>query len=773
MGRLGARAARAGLAAALMAGSWLLVHAQPAPELRSVIWSRAREAAGPYRTITDASGLVDVDSNVPGNVNAEDLDAVCRARDEAIRRARTWNAQRLLGLGIDDDPRASQNREMHNRHLGAIATYQGDVARAISHFAAGRDALAPYGSADEYPEIKTAFLVALETLGTAHLRSGEVENCLLDPNADRCLFPVLAGGRHDKAEGARNAAELFKQYLAAAPDDLEVRWLLNLSYMLLGTYPQDVPPQYLLKPELFRSEVRMPRFVDVAMPTALGRRDVAGGTIADDFDDDGLIDVVMTSVDHCTAARYFRNRGDGTFEERTAAGFSDQLGAINAVQTDYDNDGRIDVFFMRGGWEFPIRNSLLRNNGDGTFTDVTKATGLSSGLMATHSAAWTDYDNDGRLDVFVGHEMQPGQLFHNRGDGTFEDVTAKSGIAVNAVTKGVVFGDYDNDGYPDLYLSNVFAENLLFHNNRNGTFSEVGRKLGVEKPVISFPTWFFDYDNDGWLDLFVASYPNSVSEFLKYYLHMPAIAETLTLYRNNRDGTFTDVTASVGLNRVVPAMGANFGDLDNDGYLDMYLGTGTPSFGALMPNIMLKNVGGTRFVDVTEATGTGHLQKGHGISFVDIDNDGDEDVILNVGGAVPGDNYGEALFENRGAGGDNHWIALKLVGVKSNRAAIGAKIRVTLTGAAEGSSLRYREVTSGGSFGANSLMQHIGLGKGTIDSLEIEWPTTRTRQVFRNLPADSFLEIREFADHFTVRHPPRLTLRRDMPHEHDSNGPTR
>ncbi len=268
-------------------------------------------------------------------------------------------------------------------------------------------------------------------LGATWLRAGEVENCLLMPNADRCLFPVLPGGVHAKQEGAKNAAAIFKEYLAGNPDDLEVRWLLNLSYMLLGTYPQDVPAEYLLKPEIFRSEIRMPRFMDVAASTGFGTRDVAGGTIADDFDGDGLVDVILTSVDHCTEPRYYHNKGDGTFEDWTkTAGFADQFGAINAVQTDYNNDGKLDIFMLRGGWEFPIRNSLLRNNGDGTFTDVTKDVGLESGDYATHSAAWGDYDNDGWLDVFVAHELQPGQLFHNRGDGTFEDVTAKSGITV-------------------------------------------------------------------------------------------------------------------------------------------------------------------------------------------------------------------------------------------------------------------------------------------------------------------------------------------------------
>jgi hypothetical protein len=198
----------------------------------------------------------------------------------------------------------------------------------------------------------------------------------------------------------------------------------------------------------------------------------------------------------------------------------------------------------------------------------------------------------------------------------------------------------------------------------------------------------------------------------------------------------------------------------------MYLGTGTPSFGALMPNIMLKNEQGRKFIDVTEATGTGQLQKGHGVAFVDIDNDGDEDVVLNSGGAVPGDSYSESLFDNPGAGAGNHWIAVKLVGVKSNRAAIGAKIRVNLSGANSGSPLRYREVTSGGSFGANSLTQHIGLGPSTIASLEVEWPTSRTKQTFTDVPVDAFIEIREFADTYSVRRPPRITLRRDRVTQH-------
>ena len=269
-------------------------------------------------------------------------------------------------------------------------------------------------------------------------------------------------------------------------------------------------------------------------------------------------------------------------------------------------------------------------------------------MFATHSAAWADYDNDGWVDVFVGHELAPSRLFRNRGDGTFEDVSVKAGVAGNAFTKGVSWGDYDNDGFPDLYASNMFGDNFLYQNNGDGTFKEIAAKLGVQQPFASFPTWWFDYDNDGWLDLFVVAYPNSVEEFVKHYLGQPPAAETLKLYRNDGRGGFTDVSAAMGVARVVPAMGANFGDIDNDGFLDVYLGTGAPSFGSLIPNILLRNDAGRRFDDVTDATGTGHLQKGHGIAFADLDRDGDEDIVLNAGGAVPGDRYDDAVFENPG-----------------------------------------------------------------------------------------------------------------------------
>jgi len=593
-------------------------------------------------------------------------------------------------------------------------------------------------------------------LSIAAMRQGEIDNCLVMTNSDRCLFPLREGGRHHDLAGARAAFDVFVKLADREPANLEARWLLNLSAMLLGRHPEGVPAKHRLSPDLFRSKVPAPRFTDVARQIGVGTNSTAGGTVVDDFDGDGRLDIVLTSVDFCAPARLFHNRGDGTFEDRTeASGLASQLGGLNASHADYDNDGDLDLFIHRGGWEIAMRNSLLRNDGHGVFTDVTKAAGLANGVFATHSAAWADYDNDGWADVYVGHELAPSSLYRNKGDGTFEDVSVKAGVAHNAFTKGVTWGDYDNDGFPDLYASNMFGDNILYHNRGDGTFEEVAAKLKVQQPFASFPTWWFDYDNDGWLDLFVVAYPNSVEEFVKHYLGQPALAETLKLYRNDGHGGFTDVSAAMGVSRVVPSMGANVGDIDNDGFLDVYLGTGAPSFGSLIPNILFRNDAGRRFDDVTEATGTGHLQKGHGVAFADLDEDGDQDIVLNAGGAVPGDRYDDAVFENPGTPGQ-HWVAVRLIGDRTNRAAIGAKIRVRLAGGTGrdevGSRLRYREVSSGGSFGSNSYTQHVGLGRASaIESIEVTWPVSRTTQTFRSPPIDTLLEIREGAATPVVR----------------------
>ena len=261
-------------------------------------------------------------------------------------------------------------------------------------------------------------------------------------------------------------------------------------------------------------------------------------------------------------------------------------------------------------------------------------------------------------------------------------------------------------------------------------------------------TWFFDYDNDGWLDLFATSYFTSVDESVRAYLGLAHNAATLRLYKNLGDGTFRDAAREVGVDKVFMPMGANFGDVDNDGFLDIYLGTGNPSYASLLPNVLLRNKAGKSLVDITASSGTGELHKGHGIAFADLDNDGDEEIIAEIGGATPGDSHPLRLFENPGHGND--WINLRLVGVKTNRAAIGARIKVTVENEGRGLRSIYRSVGSGGSFGASPLEQHIGLGRSArIVELEIWWPGSNSRQRLRALAKNQTVEIAELAPSYT------------------------
>lgn len=234
-----------------------------------------------------------------------------------------------------------------------------------------------------------------------------------------------------------------------------------------------------------------------------------------------------------------------------------------------------------------------------------------------------------------------------------------------------------------------------------------------------------DFDNDGDLDLMVSEW--GLSDQLRYY-------------ENNGDGTFADVTKAAGLDKVLHTMGCNFGDLDNDVWRDFYLGTGDPSVAMIIPNRMFRNDGGRRFQDVTTAGGFGHLQKGHGVAFADFDHDGDQDLYESLGGANSGDVYRNAFFENPGT--TNHWIAFQLEGVQSNRPAVGARLKLTVA-TAEGRRTIHKTVNSGGSFGANPLRQHIGLGAARQADVEICWPATGKTQAFARLAPGFLYQIRE------------------------------
>jgi hypothetical protein len=288
----------------------------------------------------------------------------------------------------------------------------------------------------------------------------------------------------------------------------------------------------------------------------------------------------------------------------------------------------------------------------------------------------------------------------------------------------------------------------LYRNNQNGTFSDVTRSLGIDGPVLGFACWSWDYDNDGWLDIFATCYDRSVEGVVQGLIGRPHKLHSNRLYRNRQGKGFEDATRDAGLDMVFATMGSNFGDFDNDGFLDMYLGTGEPNLATIVPNRMFKNIAGRHFAEVTASSGTGNVQKGHGVACGDWDRDGDIDIFIEMGGVINGDKYHNILFQN--PGNDNHWLTVKLVGQKTNRAAIGARIKV-LTGEPGDSRTIHRHITTGSSFGANPLEQTIGLGKAErISLLEIHWPTSGTTQVFREVPIDRTIEITEFAEGFRV-----------------------
>jgi hypothetical protein len=401
----------------------------------------------------------------------------------------------------------------------------------------------------------------------------------------------------------------------------------------------------LIPESRFASETKLPEFPEIAASAGLDVFGHAGGAVVEDFDGDGLLDVMVTSSGPMDQMHLFHNNGDGTFRDVTRrSGLMGETGGLNLILTDYNNDGSPDVLVLRGGWwgkqgAYPI--SLLRNNGNGTFDDVTEEAGLQvSG--PTQTAAWADFDGDGWLDLFVGIESQEGDrhrslLFHNNRNGTFTEIGAASGLGDLGFVKGVAWGDYNNDGRPDLYVSVMRGKNHLFRNDgpratndvaKGWVFTDVTEAAGVAQQSNSFATWFFDYDNDGWPDIFVAGYSlDASSDIGAFEMGMPVKAEKPKLYRNMHDGTFKDMSAETHLDRVILTMGANFGDLDNDGWLDVYLGTGDSTYQALLPNRMFRNDVGVRFEDVTTAGDFGHLQKGHAIAFADLRRNGFEDVF--------------------------------------------------------------------------------------------------------------------------------------------------
>ena len=604
-----------------------------------------------------------------------------------------------------------------------------------------------------YQELITKDLLPIiELLALSYLRLGEVYNCQNNHNAFSCILPLKEQALHINTNGSKKAIDIYTQIYEKFPND-NYKWLLNLAHMTLGEHPDVVPKNYQIAyPNWEREEKEFPTFKEVSLELGIAQDGLSGGVSIEDFNKDGLIDIFMTSYGMNDQCKLFINTGTGFVDATEKSGLTGIVSGLNCIQADYDNDGNIDLFVLRGAWlgkggNHP--NSLLKNNGDGSFTDVTETAGLLS-FHPTQTASWADVNKDGYLDLFIGNESNkkqshPCELYINQKDGRFLEESANYRLSsIEGFVKGVVFGDINNDQWPDLYISVMGGANLLFRNDF-GSFIDISETAGVQGPNFSFPTWFWDVNNDGFEDLFVASYDtrnlqNVAGDFVRELEGKKVLSNTAKLFINNGDESFSEQSSAFNIDQSFYGMGSNFGDLDNDGWLDFYIGTGSPEFTSVVPNRMFRNVNGTSFEEVTSAGGFGHIQKGHGVGFADIDNDGDQDIYAVLGGAYQGDNYPNVCFENPLS--ENNWIVINLQGVQSNRSALGTKIKLDL----ENGRTVFHSINSGGSFGANSLQAEIGVGQSElIKVLSIIWPNSKA-QVFKTVEVNKKYKLIEGQD---------------------------
>ena len=498
-----------------------------------------------------------------------------------------------------------------------------------------------------------------------------------------------------------------------------------------------------------------------------------GGVAMLDYNADGLQDLFFVNGAHLQNPmapgampdksnpkfwnRLYRNNGDGTFTDVTEkAGLRGQSYGMGVAVADYDNDGWPDIYVTNFG-----PNILYHNNGDGTFTDVTANAGVAAGGWSA-SALFVDYDRDGRLDLFVARYLdwdfsknlpcgapEKGQpaychpdifhsatylLYHNNGDGTFTDVSAKSGIAAcPGRGLGTAFNDYDHDGWPDILVANDAVAEQLFHNNHDGTFSEVGMEAGLayDEHGTAFSGMgvaFEDYDNDGWPDVFIGDLANQ-----KYALF------------HNLKGLFQYVSGPTGVARMTmphSGWGTAFLDYDNDGWKDLFVAQShvmdnieffQGNVRYLEPLLLLRNSNG-RFEDVSGRSGAPFqsLQAARGAAFGDLDNDGQIDIVVSCLDGRP------MLLHNQGSA--HHWLTINTIGTLSNRDGIGARLHLVSAAGAN----QFATVTTGGSyFSASDKRVHFGLGEErAIRSLEIEWPSGIVQRV--DTPGiDRILTVRE------------------------------
>lgn len=429
-----------------------------------------------------------------------------------------------------------------------------------------------------------------------------------------------------------------------------------------------------------------------------------------DYNNDGYVDLYV-NVFNSGPSLLFSNNANGTFSRITTGNIAtDQANVFGAAWADYDNDGALDLFVA-------VNNSgsdwLYHNNGNGTFTKITAGAIVSSGGNG-NNCSWGDYDNDGFVDLFVANSDQRDFLYHNNGDGTFTRITTGAIAEKNGNSQGASWGDYDNDGRLDLFVSRVNEPNLLYHNEGNGVFRPITNGIIVGEVAVSQGTSWGDYDNDGYLDMFVAN---------------PGIGSKNFLYRNNGDGTFARITSGPA-NDPLGACGV-WADYDNDGFLDLFVAN-RPG----IRNSLFHNNGDGTFTKITDVAPATDPNNSFSAAWADYDNDGFPDLFVSNPST-----YNNFLYHNDGNA--NNWLTIKCEGRMSNRAAIGAKVRLRAT---IGGSVRWqlREISGGGGLGSqNDLRAQFGLGDATIaERVRIEWPSGIVQEL-SDVPAKQFLTIIE------------------------------
>ena len=539
----------------------------------------------------------------------------------------------------------------------------------------------------------------------------------------------------------QDAASNFYQGTQMGGDISIDQWLLKtaLEQLAAGAVPK--LPAASLFPGAPRPEGQPPLlFADIAASRGVDRLNGNGTCSWGDYDGDGDMDLFLAGSGLFMAV--YRNDG-GKFTDVTAAvGLANTPSGYSLNLIDYDNDGRVDLYVSLNGWSGPMANRLFRNMG-GRFEDVTEKSGAGdpgSGFVSL----WGDLDNDGYLDLVIANGVlrdgSTPQIYRNNGNGTFTNKTREAGIveppSYGAI--GIALGDYDGDGDLDLLVNGLDGTpNRLYRNDGKWKFTEVAKQAGIlQPPHNGFVCFFFDYNNDGRPDILTTSLApwEAVVEGLKRgYRPAGLHPDASRLFRNNGDGTFTDVTMAAGLFYPMGSMGAGVADIDNDGSVDIYFGTGDPQLSRLEPNRIFRNQGNGTFVDVTALTNFARPgNKGHGVSFIDLDEDGDLEIYAQLGGHYQGDHARNAFYENR-SGNRLHWLEVDLTG--------GNPVGVSLMLVAGGVK-QHREVKGSEGFGATNPMRvHFGLGAAeVVESLEIRWPTGE-RRTLTGVKANQILKV--------------------------------